>query len=49
MGNQADRRGAGVGTGFVLKPIAEGSSVGVFLVTEAHAHPPQELTRPDWA
>jgi len=34
---------------YVLKPIAEGSSVGVFIVTEAHAHPPQELTRPDWA
>src|SRR5207237_4879544 len=33
---------------YVIKPIAEGSSVGVFLVTEAHAHPPQELTRPDW-
>src|SRR5712664_1183009 len=23
---------------YVIKPIAEGSSVGVFLVTEAHAH-----------
>jgi D-alanine-D-alanine ligase len=34
---------------YVIKPIAEGSSVGVFLVTEAHEHPPQELTRPDWA
>jgi D-alanine-D-alanine ligase len=34
---------------YVIKPIAEGSSVGVFIVTEAHAHPPQELTRPDWA
>lgn len=34
---------------YVLKPVAEGSSVGVFIVTEAHAHPPQELTRPDWA
>jgi D-alanine-D-alanine ligase len=34
---------------YVLKPISEGSSVGVFIVTEAHAHPPQELTRPDWA
>src|SRR3984957_18030529 len=33
---------------YVLKPIAEGSSVGVFIVTEQHAHPPQELTRPDW-
>jgi D-alanine-D-alanine ligase len=34
---------------YVIKPVAEGSSVGVFIVTEAHAHPPQELTRPDWA
>jgi D-alanine-D-alanine ligase len=33
---------------YVLKPNAEGSSVGVFIVTEEHAHPPQELTRPDW-
>lgn len=33
---------------YVIKPIAEGSSVGVFIVTEKHAHPPQELTRPDW-
>ena len=34
---------------YVIKPIAEGSSVGVFIVTESHAHPPQELTRSDWA
>jgi D-alanine-D-alanine ligase len=34
---------------YVIKPIAEGSSLGVFIVTEAHEHPPQELTRPDWA
>jgi len=34
---------------YVIKPIAEGSSVGVFIVTEAHRHPPQELTREDWA
>ena len=34
---------------YVLKPIAEGSSVGVFIVTEQHAHPPQELNREDWA
>jgi D-alanine-D-alanine ligase len=33
---------------YVIKPVAEGSSVGVFIVTEDHAHPPQELTRPDW-
>jgi D-alanine-D-alanine ligase len=34
---------------YVIKPIAEGSSVGVFIVREDHAHPPQELTREDWA
>ena len=34
---------------YVIKPIAEGSSVGVFIVTEQHEHPPQELTREDWA
>jgi D-alanine-D-alanine ligase len=33
---------------YVIKPVSEGSSVGVFIVTEAHEHPPQELTRPDW-
>jgi D-alanine-D-alanine ligase len=33
---------------YVIKPLAEGSSVGVFIVTEAHAHPPQELHRDDW-
>jgi D-alanine-D-alanine ligase len=34
---------------YVLKPVAEGSSVGVFIVTDEHAHPPQELTRADWS
>ena len=34
---------------YVVKPIAEGSSVGVFIVTEAHANPPQELFRADWS
>src|SRR6266511_3135085 len=34
---------------YVIKPIAEGSSVGVFIVTEGHDHPPQELYRDDWA
>jgi D-alanine-D-alanine ligase len=33
---------------YVIKPIAEGSSVGVFIVREDHEHPPQELTRADW-
>ena len=34
---------------YVIKPIAEGSSVGVFIVTREHQHPPQELNREDWA
>lgn len=33
---------------YVIKPVAEGSSVGVFIVTEDHPHPPQELYREDW-
>jgi D-alanine-D-alanine ligase len=33
---------------YVLKPIAEGSSYGVFIVREGQAHPPQELAREDW-
>jgi D-alanine-D-alanine ligase len=33
---------------YVIKPVAEGSSVGVFIVREDHAHPPQELTASDW-
>jgi D-alanine-D-alanine ligase len=33
---------------YVIKPVAEGSSVGVFIVTEEHEHPPQELFREDW-
>jgi D-alanine-D-alanine ligase len=34
---------------YVIKPIAEGSSVGVFIVTPEHRHPPQELNREDWS
>jgi len=34
---------------YVLKPVSEGSSFGVFIVREDQAHPPQELTRPDWS
>jgi D-alanine-D-alanine ligase len=33
---------------YVVKPIAEGSSVGVFIVTEDRPKPPQELYRDDW-
>jgi D-alanine-D-alanine ligase len=34
---------------YVIKPIAEGSSVAVFLVKEDQRNPPQELYREDWA
>ena len=34
---------------YVLKPVAEGSSFGVHIVREDHAHPPQELTAPEWS
>jgi D-alanine-D-alanine ligase len=34
---------------YVIKPVTEGSSVGVYIVREDHEFPPQELTRPDWA
>lgn len=33
---------------YVVKPIAEGSSYGIFLVTADHAHPPQEILGEDW-
>jgi D-alanine-D-alanine ligase len=33
---------------YILKPVSEGSSVGVFIVREDHAHPPQELHDPGW-
>ena len=33
---------------YVLKPVNEGSSVGVFIVREDHTHPPQELHDPNW-
>src|SRR5208282_678878 len=33
---------------YVLKPISEGSSLGVVIVKEDRAHPPQEVGREDW-
>ncbi len=33
---------------YVVKPVNEGSSVGVILVREDRTHPPQELGRADW-
>ena len=34
---------------YVVKPIADGSSFGVFIVKADQSHPPQELLREDWA
>ena len=34
---------------YVIKPIREGSSFGVFIVREDQPHPPQELFADDWA
>ena len=33
---------------YVLKPVNEGSSVGVIIVQADRSHPPQELLRDDW-
>ena len=33
---------------YVVKPVAEGSSVGVLIVEADQEHPPQELFRDDW-
>ncbi len=33
---------------YVVKPIADGSSFGVFIVKADTSHPPQELLREDW-
>lgn len=33
---------------YVVKPIADGSSFGVFIVKAEQGHPPQELLREDW-
>jgi D-alanine-D-alanine ligase len=34
---------------YVVKPLAEGSSFGVIIVSADQAHPPQSLGRDDWA
>ncbi|MCX7899937.1 MAG: D-alanine--D-alanine ligase, partial [Methylocystis sp.] len=33
---------------YVLKPVSEGSSFGVFIVREDQTHPPRELNAADW-
>lgn len=33
---------------YVVKPIADGSSFGIFIVKADQSHPPQELLREDW-
>jgi len=33
---------------YVLKPVADGSSFGVFIVKSDASHPPQEILREDW-
>lgn len=33
---------------YVIKPVADGSSVGVFIVKRGTEHPPQEILRTDW-
>ncbi|MCJ2046615.1 D-alanine--D-alanine ligase [Methylobacterium sp. J-078] len=33
---------------YVLKPVAEGSSMGVIIVRDGRSHPPQEVGREDW-
>jgi D-alanine-D-alanine ligase len=33
---------------YVVKPIADGSSFGVFIVKADQTHPPQEILRADW-
>jgi D-alanine-D-alanine ligase len=35
-------------TPYVLKPISEGSSLGVVIVKDGRSHPPQEVGRADW-
>ena len=34
---------------YVVKPISDGSSFGIFIVKADQSHPPQELLREDWA
>lgn len=35
-------------TPYVIKPVDDGSSIGIFIVKKDRTHPPQELGREDW-
>ncbi|MET3924754.1 D-alanine--D-alanine ligase [Devosia sp. 2618] len=41
-------RSHAMATPYVIKPIADGSSFGVFIVKAETSHPPQEILREDW-
>jgi D-alanine-D-alanine ligase len=48
----ADRREAGarhlMEPPYVIKPVNEGSSVGIYIIRKGDNRPPEELTRPEW-
>jgi D-alanine-D-alanine ligase len=48
----ADRREAGrehlMEPPYVIKPVNEGSSVGVYIIRKGDNRPPEELTKPEW-
>jgi D-alanine-D-alanine ligase len=46
---EAAARSHAIAPPYVIKPVDEGSSVGVYIVREDQPNPPQELSRPDWA
>ena len=48
MHRSAIAKGHPMAPPYVVKPVSEGSSVGVLFVNADHEHPPQELTRDDW-
>jgi D-alanine-D-alanine ligase len=48
----ADRREVGakhlMEPPYVIKPVNEGSSVGIYIIRKGDNRPPEELTRPEW-
>jgi len=48
----ADRKDAGarhlMEPPYVIKPVNEGSSVGIYIIRKGDNRPPEELTRPEW-